>query len=167
MNISEKKHLSSLFASLYKTKNYFFVLDYSGIDAKSNFLIRRALFNISGDSLSVVKNKVNYIALKSLSIMNLDQGHDIFKKQNAFVFTDNPIEVIYSLSPFVKNSTLNVKFFCYIQNEELLFRDISYINFMIQFESLNSLKSALLSAMKYPLSSLAYLLDKKSSSVSS
>lgn len=145
-------------SSLYKDHGFYvFLFDFSFVNAKLNFQIRKDLFTNAGLKLSVVKNTINRAAFKN-SAFNVPE--EFLKGQNAMVVTKDPVSVSNILSDYV-SAGLKFKVFCSFNKSY----DLSYFKYISRMKDISSLYSSLLGMMTSPMSRLLSVLKQKSPDV--
>lgn len=155
MTKKEKKSSSlSNVTSLTISSSYVFVFSYKSTTAEQMYALRKSLFDKTGDRVVVAKNSVINVAIKSLSLPFFSNK---ISGQNAFIFTQNPIEASSILEEFQSKTPVKIL----LASDKAVDFDESFVLKMAKYKTQDGLKSAFLSLLKEPVSSIVRLLSKK------
>jgi len=154
-----KINLATKILDLYTNKQYFFIINYKGLNADNTFKIRKKIFETTSDSMIIIKNSLNKIALNNLEKKEILSN---IKGQNAMIFTDKPIEIASILQEFIESK--NISLTLYFDKEKQYNKDD--FKSIASYKSEKNLKARLVRILSNNCSSFVRLLNEKASLVS-
>lgn len=158
MNKLQKQDLANSFLSKYNSSDWVFLICYTGLQAGSTLAIRSDLRD-SGAKMSVVKNKINRVALKQTKFANIE---GLLKNQIAVIYGNDPVSISKVIKKYVTDGG---KISVIASSDGKNLYDVAAINKLADLPSVDVLRAQLLGTLLSPASTLARLLKESSASL--
>jgi len=146
--------LARLKEMLQQTNGSFFLVNYQGLDANEEFLLRRQVTQ-SGGRIFVAKNTLIKIAIEQLELPEVD---DVLKGPSAVVIYDEPVAVAKALVQFAKENSKDIPQIKagFLQGQRLSPEDVREI---AELPTLDELRAQLVGVLQAPMTQLVGVLE--------
>ena len=158
MNKIQKKDLANSLYSKYDSCGWLFVIGYAGLSASSTLSIRSELRS-NGAFMSIVKNRINKIALEKTKFSNVSS---FLKNQVAVIYGNDPVLISKTIKKYVADGN---QISAIISSDGRSLYDVVAINKLADLPSVDVLRAQLLGTLLSPASTLARLLKESSASL--
>jgi len=146
--------LGRLKEMLQQTNGSFFLVNYQGLNANEEFLLRRKVTE-SGGRIFVAKNTLIRIAIEELGLPEVD---DVLKGPSAVVIYDEPVAVAKALVQFAKENAGEIPQIKagFLQGQRLGPEEVKAI---AELPTLDELRAELVGVLQAPMSELVGVLE--------
>jgi len=146
--------LSRLKDMLQATDGSFFLVNYQGLDANEEFLLRRQVTQ-AGGKIFVAKNTLIKIAIEQLELPEVD---DVLKGPSAVVIYDEPVAVAKALVQFAKENSKDIPQIKagFLQGQKLSPEEVKAI---AELPTLDELRAELVGVLQAPMTELVGVLE--------
>jgi large subunit ribosomal protein L10 len=158
MNKVEKQNLANKLLAIYNSSDWLFLINYVGLKADSTLTLRSELRQC-GARMSIVKNKVNKIALRQTKFADLD---NYLTKQIAIVCGNNPVSIAKIIKKYVSDDK---KISVMVSSDGKNLYDIPAIYKIAELPSVDFLRGHLLGTLTSPASTLLRMMKESQASL--
>ncbi len=158
MNKVEKQNLANKLLVAYNASEWLFLINYVGLKADTTLVLRSELRQC-GAKMSIVKNKVNKIAIKQTKFANIE---NCLTKQIAVVYGDNPVSIAKIIKKYVSDDK---KISVIASSDGKNLYDIASIYKIADLPSVDVLRGQLLGTLNSPASTLLRIMKESQASL--
>ncbi len=146
--------LARLKEMLQQTNGSFFLVNYQGLDANEEFLLRRRVTQ-AGGRIFVAKNTLIRIAVHDLELPEVDE---VLKGPSAVVIYEEPVAVAKALVQFAKENSKEIPQIKagFLQGQKLSPEEVRAI---AELPTLDELRAELVGVLQAPMSELVGVLE--------